>query len=131
MYQDMDQEEKMLIVLIFIQFIFASRFMITGYILCNAPKKYGEDHVFRYPQYDSKLASSDEKRWDAAQRVYGRLIVIFGVIYILASMVTDFIEVMFGFENGVIVILIICFLAVLLVFMIASHFYVDSRIAKL
>lgn len=73
-------------IIIIIPVIFSLTMLISGFISYKFPLAWERrTQSLRYPRYDRKCAMINKTCWNMAQRVYGKLLMIAGLINMVCS----------------------------------------------
>lgn len=75
-------------IMIIIPIIFSLTMLISGFIAYKFPLAWERRaQALRYPRYDRKCAMINKTCWNMAQQIYGKLLMIAGVINMVCSSV--------------------------------------------
>ena len=60
--------------------------LVSGFIAYKAPMSFEQkDTVWKYPMYSGEKALESKETWSKAQKIYGKSLIIIGVINLLIS----------------------------------------------
>ena len=71
--------------LLIIPAVLSGLMIIAGVIMMIAPLDYDRHEFLRYPAYRGKIATQSQEIWNSAQKIYGKMILVFGIVNMLIS----------------------------------------------
>ena len=87
------REDKVIVmkledVFITIPILFSLIMIVSGVIAFKFPLAWeSKDNTWRYPRFDNKVSRKNKEKWIKGQSVYGKLMMLMGVINLLISKV--------------------------------------------